>query len=78
MFFVLSGFVLTLSFFRRSNPDSLIKGMFKRYVRLLIPIMGICPLYLLQSKLNFNISYDVNKTPKVFLLDMFVGIFNGN
>jgi peptidoglycan/LPS O-acetylase OafA/YrhL len=38
VFFVLSGFVLTISFFKRRDPSNLVKGMFKRYARLIIPV----------------------------------------
>jgi peptidoglycan/LPS O-acetylase OafA/YrhL len=40
MFFVLSGFVLTISFFNGGGKDAsiLVKGMFKRYSRLIIPV----------------------------------------
>ncbi len=38
MFFVLSGFVLTIGFFKERDYTILVKGMFKRYTRLLIPV----------------------------------------
>ncbi len=40
IFFVLSGFVLTISFFNKkgTDPSMLVKGMFKRYTRLIIPV----------------------------------------
>lgn len=41
LFFNLSGFVLTLSFFNSKKHDIIVGGLFKRYIRLMLPIMGI-------------------------------------
>lgn len=39
IFFVLSGFVLTFSFFFTANHEKLVSGAVRRYIRLLIPIL---------------------------------------
>ncbi len=39
IFFILSGYVLTYKFFRDKNPEALASGAFRRYFRLLIPVL---------------------------------------
>lgn len=40
IFFVLSGFVLSLNFFKHKSVDVLIKGASRRYFRLMLPALG--------------------------------------
>jgi peptidoglycan/LPS O-acetylase OafA/YrhL len=42
IFFVLSGYVLTHSFFLQGNQEILTSGAVRRYLRLLIPILFVC------------------------------------
>jgi peptidoglycan/LPS O-acetylase OafA/YrhL len=39
IFFILSGYVLTYKFFRDKNPEALASGVFRRYFRLLVPVL---------------------------------------
>jgi peptidoglycan/LPS O-acetylase OafA/YrhL len=39
IFFILSGYVLTYKFFRDKNPETLVSGAFRRYFRLLVPVL---------------------------------------
>jgi peptidoglycan/LPS O-acetylase OafA/YrhL len=44
VFFVLSGFVLTYSFFRTGRHETLVSGAVRRYIRLLVPILFVLVL----------------------------------
>lgn len=41
LFFVLSGFVLTLQFYQTKDPQALVKQAYKRYLRLGIPVVAV-------------------------------------
>jgi peptidoglycan/LPS O-acetylase OafA/YrhL len=45
VFFILSGFVLTLRFFKIRKHTCLTGGTFRRYLRLMIPVWFIISLY---------------------------------
>lgn len=52
VFFILSGFVLPLRFFRTGNTTSITAGTFRRYLRLMLPLLVILSLYYLFMKMD--------------------------
>ena len=52
VFFILSGFVLPLNFFKNRKPTSVTGGTFRRYLRLMLPVLMILSLYYLASALD--------------------------
>lgn len=57
IFFILSGYVLTYKFFRDKDPESLKSGAFRRYCRLLVPVLfsNILVFALMKLSLFYNI-----------------------
>lgn len=58
LFFILSGFVLPLNFFKKHRSgdpnahDSIINGTFRRYIRLMIPVMTAYSIYFFCGKVG--------------------------
>lgn len=52
IFFILSGFVLPLRFFKTGRDSCLTGGTFRRYFRLMIPVLMILSLYYLFMRLD--------------------------
>ena len=52
VFFIISGFVLPLSWFKIRNDSSIYGGTFRRYFRLMIPCWVIISIYYFVCKLN--------------------------
>jgi len=80
IFFILSGFVLPLSFFKTKKPSCIFGGTFRRYIRLMIPVLVIISLYYTVAKLSKN-SYQENKKKKNFghlIIDGLVGTWFGD
>jgi peptidoglycan/LPS O-acetylase OafA/YrhL len=75
IFFILSGFVLTVGYFKTRDVKIIIGGTFKRYVRLLIPVMAIFPFYVAIKTLDKNDIYEKcsKKYLSEFLLDIIYG-----
>ena len=53
VFFILSGFVLTLRFFKIKKHTCITGGTFRRYLRLMIPVWVILSLYYLVLRMQF-------------------------
>ncbi|MGZ6005784.1 MAG: acyltransferase family protein [Candidatus Saccharimonadales bacterium] len=60
IFFVLSGFVLSLSFFKHKNVDVLISSAARRYFRLMIPALGSVLFVWLVLSLGFIHSHQAS------------------
>ena len=58
IFFILSGFVLTIGYFKKRDVKAIIGGTVKRYARLLIPVLAIFPLYLICAIFDKNEIYE--------------------
>lgn len=54
VFFVLSGFVLPLGWFQRKSVSSIIGGVFRRYLRLMLPMLIALSFYYIVAKLDFT------------------------
>jgi peptidoglycan/LPS O-acetylase OafA/YrhL len=52
VFFILSGFVLPLRYFKTGKETCLTGGTFRRYLRLMIPVLMIQSIYFLFMKLG--------------------------
>ena len=52
MFFILSGFVLPLNFFKTRKETCVTGGSFRRYLRLMLPVLMIISLYYLFMKVD--------------------------
>jgi peptidoglycan/LPS O-acetylase OafA/YrhL len=78
IFFILSGFVLTIGYFKKRDVKAIIGGTVKRYTRLLIPVIAIFPLYLICAILDKNEIYAgcLKRNLIEFLLDMFFGTWH--
>lgn len=57
IFFILSGYVLTYKFFRDKNPEALASGAFRRYLRLLVPVLF--SNFLIFILMKFSLFYNV-------------------
>ena len=53
-FFILSGFVLTLRWFKVRNQSTIFGGVFRRYIRLAMPLFFIMLLYYAVAKLDLT------------------------
>jgi len=63
IFFILSGYVLTYKFFRDKNPEALASGAFRRYFRLLFPVLFSNLFVFVLMKLSlFHTGMDVENT----------------
>lgn len=70
IFFVLSGFVLSIGFFKTRRPDIIKKLAFKRYPRLMLPALASILLCWLVLKLGFSHTADASAiTNSGWLLD---------
>jgi peptidoglycan/LPS O-acetylase OafA/YrhL len=59
VFFILSGFVLTLRFFKIKKHSCVTGGTFRRYLRLMIPLWVILSLYYFCLKMEFFAKEDL-------------------
>jgi peptidoglycan/LPS O-acetylase OafA/YrhL len=57
IFFILSGYVLTYRFFRDKDTETLKSGAFRRYIRLLVPVLfsNLVALILMKASLFYNV-----------------------
>jgi len=53
VFFILSGFVLPLNFFKTGRETCITGGTFRRYLRLMLPVLMIMSLYYLWAKMDW-------------------------
>ena len=53
VFFILSGFVLPLSWFKNRRPSSIFGAAFRRYFRLMIPMFFVLSFYYFVAKMDF-------------------------
>ena len=81
IFFILSGFALTISYFKTKKTDLIVGGLFKRFIRLLIPTIAIFSFYhicyLLSKENSYFFSHD-NRDLSLFFKDLFIGTWNGD
>lgn len=82
-FFILSGFVLPMRYFKTGKITCLTGGTFRRYLRLMVPVFIIMSLYYLCAKLDLMGPYTYvrikNKTFGEFVIDqLFVTWFGGD
>lgn len=91
IFFLLSGYVLSYKFFKTNDYEYVISGAFRRYFRLLIPVLAvnIITFFLMSEGLFFNkqVGYSIGSTlwlnqqwsftPTVpnLLKESFIGVF---
>jgi peptidoglycan/LPS O-acetylase OafA/YrhL len=54
VFFILSGFVLPLSWFRTRKPESITGAVFRRYIRLMIPYFITISFYYFVAKMDLT------------------------
>jgi peptidoglycan/LPS O-acetylase OafA/YrhL len=88
VFFVLSGFVLTLRFFKIRKATCVTGGTFRRYVRLMIPVWFIVSFYYMAIRFqlldgaDFDDKNDFSelkdKTYMDFVFDSTIGIWYGD
>ena len=53
IFFILSGFVLPLRFFKKQQASSIFGGTYRRYLRLMLPLAVAASLYYFVAKSGF-------------------------
>jgi peptidoglycan/LPS O-acetylase OafA/YrhL len=58
VFFVLSGFVLPLGWFQRRTYSSITGGIFRRYLRLMLPMLLVLSFYYIVAKLDWTTRKD--------------------
>jgi len=79
IFFILSGFVLPLSFFKTKKPSCIFGATFRRYIRLMIPVFVIISLYYIVAKLSKNGYREVKrKNFGHLIIDGLVGTWFGD
>lgn len=82
VFFVLSGFVLPLKFFKDKRPQSIQGGMLRRYPRLMLPCLVVISLIYTIIKLGItdSVAYKFAKKKNFFtmMMDALVGTWVGN
>lgn len=66
VFFILSGFVLTLRFFKIRKHTCITGGTFRRYLRLMIPVWVTLSLYYFVLKMQFLNKNDVGSPDNDF------------
>ena len=54
VFFILSGFVLPLSWFRTRKPESITGAVFRRYIRLMIPYFITISFYYFVANMDLT------------------------
>jgi len=73
LFFILSGFVLPMRFFKTGKATCITGGTFRRYLRLMVPCFMIISLYYLLSKMGAMGQYTYvrikDKTFGEFIID---------
>jgi len=52
VFFILSGFVLPISYFKGRKPNSITGAAYRRYLRLMLPMFVVLSIYYLVAKLD--------------------------
>lgn len=68
MFFILSGFVVPINYFRRGRDSAIRGGLMRRYFRLMIPLIMVLSLYYLVVKFDLMGESTFNKIKhKTFL-----------
>lgn len=80
MFFILSGFVLPLSWLKSRSYTSIYGGLFRRYLRLMLPMLLNLSIYYFVAKLDFTTrkrTFQRVKTKSFpeFLLDTTIGVW---
>jgi peptidoglycan/LPS O-acetylase OafA/YrhL len=88
VFFILSGFVLTLRFFKIRKSTCVTGGTFRRYLRLMLPVWFILSLYYMALRFQIPDGADFgskndfgrikNKSFLEFCLDATLGIWYGD
>lgn len=76
VFFTLSGFVLPMNFFKTGRPTAITGGTFRRYIRLMIPVLFTYSIiYFLQRVDAYGDSAFIRLNSKIWM-DVFLdGIF---
>ena len=76
VFFILSGFVLPLNFFKTGRYTCLTGGVVRRYFRLMIPVLMILSIYLLFARFDCFGEATYNKIKnKTFLSLLYTAMF---
>lgn len=70
VFFILSGFVLPMNFFRSGRQTCITGGTFRRYLRLMLPVLMIVSLYYLCLKLDFMGDYTFERIKTKTFVDL--------
>nr|WP_253199105.1 acyltransferase [Clostridium gasigenes] len=72
IFFVLSGYVLSIKFFKHNDKEIIISGMLKRYLRLAIPVLAVLTLSYLMRKCNLFYFGDVSSITKTEIMNRYL------
>lgn len=83
IFFILSGFVLPLSWFKSRSYTSIYGGIFRRYMRLAIPMMLTLSIYYIIAKLDLTSNRTTlakvkSKSFFEFIMDTIIGVWVNN
>lgn len=82
VFFILSGFVLPMSYFKTKKPSSLYGGAFRRYPRLMIPVLVTISIYyvVVKSGVTYKFAFPgiKRKNFATLVLDGLIGTWFGN
>jgi len=70
VFFILSGFVLPLNYFKTGRNSCLTGGVMRRYFRLMLPVLMILSIYLLFARFDFFGESTFNKIKNRTFLDL--------
>jgi peptidoglycan/LPS O-acetylase OafA/YrhL len=80
VFFIISGFVLTLKYFKTQKQTCVTGGTFRRYIRLMIPLWVIISLYYFVLRMQFDTGKNnpgfARFQDKVFVDMVFDGVFH--
>jgi len=70
IFFILSGFVLPLSFFKTGRPTAITGGTMRRYFRLMLPVLMILSIYYFVGRLDVMGESTYNKIKNKTFFDL--------
>ena len=72
VFFILSGFVLPMNFFKTGRQMAIIGGTFRRYLRLMIPVLVVITLIYFFQRMDAYGDSAMSRTVRKTWLDAFL------
>jgi peptidoglycan/LPS O-acetylase OafA/YrhL len=72
IFFVLSGYVLSIKFFKYKDKKIIISGMLKRHLRLALPVLAVLTLAYVMYKINAFYLGDVSEITKTDITNKYL------